>query len=111
MSCLFCLVPMLVIENPSFEQIKLSIWPILYIALFSTTIGYTGQIIAQKNINPTIASLIMSLESVFSVIFGAIILQQFLEIREIIGCLVMFIAIIFSQLPSEWFKIKKKNCK
>ena len=110
-SCLYCLVPMLLIENPSFEQIKLSIWPILYIALFSTTIGYTGQIVAQKNINPTIASLIMSLESVFSVIFGAIILKQYLDIREIVGCLVMFIAIIFSQLPSEWFKIKKKNCK
>ncbi|MDD6302212.1 MAG: DMT family transporter [Bacillales bacterium] len=110
-SCIVCLFFMIFIDKPTIQQIIPSLWPILYIAIFSTSIGYTLQIAAQKNVNPTIASLIMSLESVFSVIFGAIILSQFLQIREIIGSIIMFIAIIFSQLPAEWFSFKKRKTK
>ena len=108
-SCLICILPMIFIEQPSIKQITLSLPPVLYVAIMSTVIGYTGQIVAQKHINPTIASLIMSLESVFSVIFGALILKQFLLTNELIGCIIMFISIIFSQLPENLFKFKRKK--
>lgn len=107
-AAVICIIPTLLIDKPSISSISKSIWPVLYVALLSTVVGYTGQIIAQKNLNPTIASLIMSLESVFSAIFGAIILKQFLNSKELIGCIIMFIAILLSQLPNNWFKKKKE---
>ncbi len=75
--------------------------PILYAGVFSCGIAYTLQIIGQKGINPTIASLIMSLESVFSVLAGWIILKETLSIKELIGCALIFIAVILAQLPTK----------
>ena len=98
-------------DKPSFESMSLALPAVSYVAILSTSFGYTGQIIAQKNINPTIASLIMSLESVFSVLFGALILGQFLTINEIIGCSIIFFSLVFSQLPSSWFTLKKHKKK
>ena len=69
------------------------------------------KIVSQKNINPTVASLIMSCESIFSAIFGFIILEQVLSNREIIGALIMILGILLAQLPEKWFKFKKRNCK
>ena len=63
--------------------------------------GYTLQIIGQKNANPTIASLILSLESCFSVLAGWIILGERLSVREGMGCVLMFAAIILAQLPEK----------
>ena len=110
-SFLVCIIPCFVIDKPTINQIGSSILPVLYVALFSTCLCYTLQIVSQKNINPTIASLIMSCESVFSALFGFIILNQVLTAREIIGSIIMIGAIILAQLPENWFKIKKKNCK
>ena len=62
-------------------------------------VAYTLQIIGQKGMNPTVASLILSLESVVSVIAGFLILHQTLSLRELIGCVLMFAAIILVQLP------------
>lgn len=73
--------------------------PILYAGICSSGIAYTLQIIGQKDVNPTIASLLMSLESVFAVIAGALILNERLSTKEIIGCILIFIAITLAQIP------------
>ena len=75
--------------------------PLLYAGVLSCGVGYTLQIIGQKNVNPAIASLILSLESCFSVLAGWIVLGERLSIRESIGCVLMFTAIILAQLPEK----------
>lgn len=71
---------------------------ILYTGVLSSGVAYTLQIVGQKDVNPTVASLLMSLESVFSVLGGWVILGDKLSLRELIGCSVMFCAIILSQI-------------
>lgn len=79
---------------------SLDAWiPILYAGILSCGVAYTLQIVGQEGLNPTVASLIMSLESVFSVIAGWILLGETLGPREQIGCAMIFIAIILAQLP------------
>lgn len=96
------LVCMPVFERvPTIESVG-SVWiPILYAGILSSGVAYTLQIIGQKNINPTIASLILSLEAVVSVIAAWIILGQIMSTKEIIGALFMFIAIVLAQIPSK----------
>ena len=78
----------------------LAAWkPSLYAGAMSSGVGYTLQIVGQKGMNPAVASLIMSLESVISVIAGWLILGQALSGREIFGCVLMFGAIVLAQLP------------
>ena len=90
-----------IFENPKVGTI-LSGWiPILYAGVFSCGVAYTLQIIGQKNMDPTVASLILSLESVFSVLAGWIILHQTLSFRELLGCGLMFLAIVLAQLPEK----------
>ena len=90
---------MLLFENPSIAMILSAAGPILYTGIMSTGVGYTLQILGQKGLNPTVAALIMSLESVFSVLSGYLFLHQLLTTRELIGCVLMFIAIVLAQLP------------
>lgn len=73
---------------------------ILYAGVFSSGIAYTIQIVAQKDLNPTVASLIMSLEACVSVIAGWIILNQTMNQRQIEGCVIMFAAIVLAQIPT-----------
>ena len=88
-------------EHPDMVAI-LSAWlPILYAGVLSCGVAYTLQIIGQRNVNPTIASLILSLESCFSVLAGWVILHESLSIKESAGCVLMFAAIILAQLPSK----------
>ncbi len=95
------IVPMFATETPVLSDI-LDCWiPILYAGALSCGVAYTLQIIAQKDTEPTVASLLLSLESVFAVIAGVIILQEHISLRELIGCAVMFAAIIIAQLPSK----------
>jgi len=94
-----CAVPMLLFERPSFSQLTAAWLPILYAGVLSSGVGYTLQIVGQKDMNPTIASLILSLESVVSVLAGLLLLGQQLSLREILGCVFMFAAIIMAQLP------------
>lgn len=75
--------------------------PILYLGLMSSAVGYTFQIIGQRGTNPTLASILMSLESVFAVLAGVIIDGEVLTLREGIGCVIMFCAIILAQLPTK----------
>ncbi len=96
---IICAVFAVIFESPDPGSI-LSAWiPLLYTGALSSAVGYTLQIIAQKNTDPVIASLLMSLESAFSVLAGWIILGQVLSAREMLGCLLMFAAIIIVQLP------------
>lgn len=74
--------------------------PLLYAAILSTGVAFTLQIIAQDKIKPTIASLLMSLESVFAVLSGWVVLGERFTAREAVGCCLMMAAIIFAQLHS-----------
>ncbi len=101
------LIGMAIFESPDINAI-LDCWlPILYAGVLSCGLGYTFQVIAQKYAEPTVASLLMSLESVFAVISGAILLHETMSIRELTGCAVIFAAVIISQLPEK----KKKEGK
>ncbi len=79
---------------------------LLYAGVLSSGVAYTLQIIGQKDVNPTIASLLMSLESVFAVLGGWVVLHQALTARELAGCAVIFAAVLLAQIPFE--KVKKK---
>ena len=88
-----------IVETPSMDKIISAAVPILYCGLISAGLGYTLQMIAQRLTEPTIASMLMSLESVFAVLGGAVLLNERMSLREIAGCIIMFIAIILVQLP------------
>ena len=96
----FNAIPMFLLETPRMSDICRAWAPILYAGILSCGVAYTLQIIGQKNMNPTVASLILSLESVISVLAGWVILHQTLSVREILGCILMFGAIILAQLTS-----------
>ncbi len=98
---LISFVVMLILEAPVLENILRCWLPICYTGILSAGVGYTFQIIAQKHTEPTIASLLMSLESVFSVVFGWILLGDKLSGPEMIGCLLVFAGVILSQLPEK----------
>ena len=88
-------------EAPDLGAILAGWLPILYAGVLSCGVAYTLQIVGQKNMDPTVASLILSLESVFSVLAGWVILHQTLSVRELAGCVLMFLAIILAQLPEK----------
>lgn len=92
-------VGMLFTETPDISNIQAAWQPLLYAGLLSCGVGYTLQIVGQKGINPVIASLIMSLESVISALAGWVLLGQVLSPKEILGCVLMFVAIIITQIP------------
>ena len=89
---------MFIFETVDFAAIWSCIIPLLYVGIFSCGVGYTLQILAQKDSNPTVVTILLSLESVFAVIAGAIILKQQMSVREYIGCAVMFAAVILAQI-------------
>ncbi|MBR4296253.1 MAG: DMT family transporter [Clostridia bacterium] len=91
------LVCMLIFETPSFDAILNSLLPILYLGIMSSGVAYTLQIIGQKHTEPAIASIIMSLESVFGAVGGWLILGDLLSAKEFIGCALVFSAILIAQ--------------
>lgn len=94
-------IPALILEHPQVSSILAAWQPILYAGVMSCGVAYTLQVIGQKNMNPTVASLILSMESCISVLAGWIILGQQLSAKEILGCVIMFAAIILAQLPQK----------
>lgn len=99
-------VLMFLFEKPTWDAV-LSAWaPVLYAGVMSCGVAYTLQVVAQKHVEPTVASLIMSLESVFSVLAGWVLLGQVLTVKELIGCALVFGAIVLAQIPREMFKKK-----
>lgn len=93
------LICMVFFETPNLSMILMAWIPILYAGVLSCGVAYTLQVIGQKNMNPTVASLILSMESCISVLAGWIILGQALSSRELLGCVLMFAAIILAQIP------------
>ena len=94
-----------IFATPDWDAILACTLPILYVGVFSSGVGYTLQILAQKDSNPTVVTILLSLESVFAVIAGAIILKQQMSVREYIGCAIMFAAVILAQIQ---FPVKQK---
>lgn len=94
-------IVMLAAEEPEISHIMGAWVPLAYSGILSCGVAYTLQIVAQKDYNPAVASLVLSLESVFSALAGWLILHQELSSREIAGCVLIFCAIILAQLPSQ----------
>ena len=92
---------MFIFEKPSISAIMSAMGPILYAGVLSSGVAFTLQVIAQKDLDPTLASMIMSLESVVSVLSGFVLLNQKLSVREVIGCILMFVGVILAQLPEK----------
>ena len=90
----------LLFEHPQIANILAAIGPILVAGVLSDGVAYTFQIIAQKTTDPTVASIIMSLESVFAALAGLVFLGEMLGPIELFGCALVFVAVILSQVPS-----------
>ena len=91
------LIPAFLFENPAWAGLLACAGPLFFAGVVSCGVAYTLQIVAQKNTNPAVASLLLSFESVFAVITGFLILHETLTIREIIGCILMFTAVLAAQ--------------
>lgn len=91
----------LLFENPQLGQFIAGIIPLAYAGILSSGVAYTLQVVGQKNVEPTVASLILSLESVVSMLAGWVILHQALTGRELFGCVLVFAAVILVQLPDK----------
>ena len=98
-TAIFSGIGMLFTGLPTLGNIVDAIFPLLYAGVLSSGIAYTFQIIGQKHLAPTVASLIMSLESVFATLAGWIVLHEVLSTKELIGCGLVFAAVILTQLP------------
>lgn len=92
---------MFLLETPRAGAMLNGWIPLLYAGVLSCGVAYTLQIIGQKNVDPAIASLILSLESCFSVLAGWAVLGERLSVRESIGCALMFAAIVLAQVPDK----------
>lgn len=92
---------MFIFEKPTISGIIAAAGPILYAGVLSSGVAFTLQVVAQKDLDPTLASMIMSLESVVSVLSGFFLLNQKLSIREGLGCILMFVGVILAQLPEK----------
>ncbi len=100
----------LIFESPiSFTLIGESILPLLYIGIGSSGVAYTLQIVAQKNVHPAAGAVILSLESVFGVVGSAILLKEVMTPREYIGCVIVFLAVVLSQIDFASLLRKKEN--
>ena len=100
-SAVICGIGAFLLETPTWANIIACKIPLLYAGVLSCGVAYTLQIVGQKNMDPTVASLILSLESVISAIAGFLILKQSMSMKEMIGCCFVFLAIILAQLPDK----------
>lgn len=99
-------IGMFIFEHPDWNAILSCALPILYVGIFSSGVAYTLQILAQKDSNPTVVTILLSMESVFAVISGAIILHQQMTGREYLGCVLMLVAVLLAQIPNPFEKKK-----
>ena len=93
------LIPAFLTERPDPASIGPGLVPLLYAGILSSGVAYSLQIVGQKDADPSVASLILSLESCFSVLAGWLLLGDRLSLRESLGCVIMFAGIILTQLP------------
>jgi len=99
---------MLATRATTFAGIWSAILPTLYLGIFSSGIAYTAQIVGQKHVDVTVASIILSMESIFGALFGMLFLNETKTKIQLVGCLLVFAAVVISQLPKRQ-KAKKKN--
>ena len=107
-AAIFSVPFMCVYEDVTIQAFKAAAFPLLYLGIMSSGVAYTLQMVAQKRVDPTMTSLIVSFESVVAVIAGIILLGETINTREMMGCVFMFVAIIVSQLPSKDESLNKK---
>lgn len=98
---IICTIGAFLVETPTWSALVSGAVPVLYAGVMSCGVAYTLQIIGQRNLDPTVASLILSLESVVSVLAGWVILNQIMSSKEIFGCVLVFAAVILVQLPEK----------
>lgn len=103
------IVCMFIFENPVWADIVDCWLPILYCGVLSSGVAYTLQVLGQKHAEPTAATLILSLESVFAVLFGVLVGGESLTLVESLGCVVIFVAVIIPQLPSKEERLQAKQ--
>ena len=96
-----CFAGAFLFEQPTWEAVLTCAVPIIYAGVFSGGVGYTLQILAQRDAEPAVASLLMSLESVFAVLAGWVLLGDALSVRELLGCAMMMGGIVLAQLPEK----------
>ena len=106
-----CTVAAFIMEQPNWNDILLSLGPILYTGLMSSGVGYTLQIIGQKDTPPAVASLIMSLESVFAALSGWLILGESMSPKEAFGCVLVFAAVFLAQWVRPTAKPRAATCR
>ncbi len=104
---------MFIFEEPNLQDIGAAIVPLLYAGVLSGGVAYTLQIVGQRDVGPTVGSLLMSMESVFAVLTAWILIGEGMNGREIAGCVIMFVAIVLSQLSdfvmAKWKKVKENK--
>ena len=100
-------ITMFLTETPVWSNIVSCWFPLCYAGILSMGVAYSLQIIGQKHLDPTPASLIMGLESAFALLFGWLLLHERLSGPELLGCALVFVAVMLSQLPENMFKKKK----
>jgi drug/metabolite transporter (DMT)-like permease len=103
---IICMIGMFLFETPDVSAMMDAAVPILYAGCLSSGAGYTLQIIGQKDADPAVASMLLSLESVFAALSGFVLLHQELSSREIFGCALIFAAVLIAQMPN---KTKKQE--
>ena len=108
-AAIFSFIAMLLFETPNIDGILSSWLPILYAGVLSGALGFTLQIVGQKNTEPAVAALLLSFESVFAALTGFFILNEILTARELFGCVLMFSAVVIAQLPDRSEKSMHKN--
>lgn len=107
-SGIISVILMFIFEKPSIHAIMSAAPYLLYTGILSCGVAFTFQTLGQRDSDPTVASLLLCLESVFAVIFAWVLIDQKMSIRELSGCIIMFVAIVLAQLPADVFKRKKK---
>ncbi len=107
-AAIFMTAAMLIFEQPAFADIFAARYTILYAGIMSSGVAFTLQILGQRNTDPTSASLIMSLESVFAALSGWLLLNELMSVKEFTGCVLVFGAVILAQLKDK-IKVMKKS--
>ncbi|MCI7340300.1 MAG: DMT family transporter [Oscillospiraceae bacterium] len=107
-SGIISVVLMFIFEKPSIHAIMSAAPYLLYTGIFSCGVAFTFQTLGQRDSDPTVASLLLCLESVFAVIFAWVLIDQKMSVRELGGCIIMFVAIVLAQLPADVFKKKQR---
>lgn len=103
------MIAMFIFEQPDIHSI-LECWgPLLYSGIMSSGVAFTLQILGQKDVDPTLAVLLMSFESVFAALGGWLILKEKLTVKELSGCVLMFVAVLLSQINFKAIFKKEKS--